>query len=266
MRDVGKVGKVGEGKEIETTTNKDQTVVVAESGIAGLKTMKALYQKKKKGQQTQQQQPLTQPSPPPMPQPNALDMLDNSPPKQASSIDVTKLEDSMNIRKNKGSLKKKQHAATFSRQNTKSVHNARMGFLNKLKLKKMNTVAVVGGGGGGGSGGGGGGGHVGEIKSNDDIDLADNYKQNARTYETTHLQQKCLVTVELLDPQTHTIIMQNPVSRRRTGLVFFKWYMMCVCTCGTCTHPSMFSVFCFLFSVAPSFFFFLAHAGHFKHV
>jgi hypothetical protein len=133
-------------------------VVVAESGIAGLKTMKALYQKKKKGQQTQQQQPLTQPSPPPMPQPNALDMLDNSPPKQASSIDVTKLEDSMNIRKNKGSLKKKQHAATFSRQNTKSVHNARMGFLNKLKLKKMNTVAVVGGGGGGGSGGGGGGG------------------------------------------------------------------------------------------------------------
>ena len=240
---VGKVGKVGEGKEIETTTNKDQTVVVAESGIAGLKTMKALYQKKKKGQQTQQQQPLTQPSPPPMPQPNALDMLDNSPPKQASAIDVTKLEDSMNIRKNKGSLKKKQHAATFSRQNTKSVHNARMGFLNKLKLKKMNTVAVVGGGGGsGGGGGGGGGGHVGEIKSNDDIDLADNYKQNARTYETTHLQQKCLVTVELLDPQTHTIIMQNPVSRRRTGLFFFKWYMMCVCTCGTCTH--LFSVFC----------------------
>jgi len=107
-------------------------------------------------------------------------------------------------------------------------------------------VAVVGGGGGsGGGGGGGGGGHVGEIKSNDDIDLADNYKQNARTYETTHLQQKCLVTVELLDPQTHTIIMQNPVSRRRTGLLFFKWYMMCVYMWYLYSSVyGLFSVFC----------------------
>ena len=164
--------------------------------------MNSLFQKNKKGEVKQQDERQNEQEgeqedeqhkipPPPPPPKNALDMLESSPVSIGkTSIDVDNLQDSIDV-----------HRLKISKQpvmkHTKSVHNARMGFLSKLKGKNDD-----------------GGGISGSGISKDNVetkqtDSSKNYVKNARTFDTVNLQKKCLVTVELLDPQTHSIIMQN---------------------------------------------------------
>ena len=127
---------------------------------------------------------------------NALDLLESSPPQLVSPfitsivktnqiINGTELEDSISIHN-----KRKLSGSTSNNgeiKHSKSTHNAKNGFLNKLS--KRNAKKNM------------------ESK----LDIIDRQKQ-ASSFNTSNLQRKCLVTCELLDPQTHTIIMQNEVS------------------------------------------------------
>jgi len=124
---------------------------------------------------------------------NALDLLESSPPQLVSPfitsivktnqiINGTELEDSISIHN-----KRKLSGSTGNNgeiKHSKSTHNAKNGFLNKLS--KRNAKKNM------------------ESK----LDIIDRQKQ-ASSFNTSNLQRKCLVTCELLDPQTHTIIMQN---------------------------------------------------------
>ena len=144
---------------------------------------------------------------------NSLDMLEASPPTKAQrSINATSLEDSLRIHKKRSSLTSSSSGGDGSSEgkivHKKSTHNAKNGFLRKLTKDKARGS---------------------EQSSSTTLE-----NQSSRTsFSTANLQRKCLVTVELLDPQTHTIIMQNEVST----IVFFVLFCFArVHTCGYMYH------------------------------
>ena len=140
-------------------------------------------------------------------------MLEASPPTKAQrSINATSLEDSLRIHKKRSSLTSSSSGGDGSSEgkivHKKSIHNAKNGFLRKLTKDKARGS---------------------EQSSSTTLE-----NQSSRTsFSTANLQRKCLVTVELLDPQTHTIIMQNEVS---TIVFFVLFCFACVHTCGYMYH------------------------------
>ena len=127
---------------------------------------------------------------------NAIDMLEEGTPpgKTNQIIDATSLEDSINIhRKRSGG----SGSGSGSGRGSGRGSGGGGGFLSKLKTmkEKQNNEETKT-----------------TMLSKRTKSIQQQEEEEGETFSTANLQKKCLVTVELLDPQTHVIICQHEVS------------------------------------------------------